>query len=130
MFSHAFTGTNDFKRSFQFYDAVLPGLGWVLKFRDDVRPWAGWKPLHAERPLFLIGRPHDKMPASSGNGQMNALISSSRSAVDLFYIRALEHGGTCDGPPAERPEYHPHYYGAYVLDPDGNKICVCCHEPE
>jgi hypothetical protein len=40
------------------------------------------------------------------------------------------HGGSCEGPPGLRPQYHAHYYGAYFRDPDGNKLCVCCHEPE
>ncbi len=40
---------------------------------------------------------------------------------------ALAHGGTCDGPPGLRPEYHAHYFGAYLRDPDGNKLCVACH---
>ena len=43
---------------------------------------------------------------------------------------ALAHGGTCDGPPGLRPEYHAHYYGAYFRDPDGNKLCVACHGVE
>jgi lactoylglutathione lyase len=42
---------------------------------------------------------------------------------------ALTHGGRCEGPPGPRPEYHEHYYGAYFRDPDGNKLCVACHEP-
>jgi len=43
---------------------------------------------------------------------------------------ALEIGGTCDGPPGLRPHYHADYYGACFRDPDGNKLCVCCHEAE
>ncbi len=42
---------------------------------------------------------------------------------------ALGNGGTCEGPPGLRPQYHDNYYGAYFRDPDGNKICVACHAP-
>jgi predicted lactoylglutathione lyase len=59
---------------------------------------------------------------------MIALLAATRTAVDDSYVAALNNGGSCDGPPGMRPQYHPHYYGAYFRDPDGNKICVCCHE--
>jgi catechol 2,3-dioxygenase-like lactoylglutathione lyase family enzyme len=49
--------------------------------------------------------------------------------VDRTHAIALANGGVCEGLPGFRPEYHPHYYGAYFRDPDGNKICVCCHDP-
>jgi len=41
---------------------------------------------------------------------------------------SLAHGGSCAGAPGLRPAYHPDYYGAYFRDPDGNKLCVACHE--
>ena len=130
MLSHVYVGIRDFDRALAFYSAVLPGLGWTLKFVDDSRPWAGWKPVDQDRPLFLVGRPYDQQPAAPGNGQMIALLASTRSAVDAFHALALAHGGACDGPPGLRPEYHADYYGAYVRDPDGNKICVCSHTAE
>jgi len=77
----------------------------------------------------LIGTPYDGAPAAPGNGQMIALLAPDRAGVDRTYAKALEHGGACDGPPGPRPQYHAHYYGAYFRDPDGNKICVCCHDP-
>ena len=52
---------------------------------------------------------------------------SSRAAVDAFYKAAIAAGGRDNGAPGLRPHYHPNYYGAYVRDPDGNKICVVCH---
>ena len=58
----------------------------------------------------------------------SALLASSREQVDQAHAAALAHGGTCDGPPGLRPHYHPNYYGAYFRDPDGNKLCVCCHD--
>lgn len=130
MLSHVHVGVSDFERARGFYGAVLGELGWSLKFVDEARPWAGWRPAGQERPLFLVGKPYNEEPASPGNGQMVALLAHSRRSVDAFYAAALAHGGVCDGPPGLRPEYHPDYYGAYVRDPDGNKICVCCHLAE
>ena len=51
------------------------------------------------------------------------------AAVDQAHALAIQTGGTDAGPPGLRPHYHPDYYGAYFHDPDGNKICVCCHSP-
>jgi catechol 2,3-dioxygenase-like lactoylglutathione lyase family enzyme len=55
---------------------------------------------------------------------------SSRAAVDAFHQAALAAGGTDNGAPGLRPHYHPHYYGAYVLDPDGHNIEAVCHEAQ
>ena len=128
MLSHVHMGTNDFGRALAFYSAVLPILGWRLCFIDEGRPWAGWQPAEQERPLFLIGAPFDGQPAAAGNGQMTALLAPSRAAVDLFHATALAHGGTDEGAPGLRPQYHAKYYGAYLRDPDGNKLCVCHHD--
>ncbi|WP_395401259.1 VOC family protein [Pseudoduganella sp. UC29_106] len=128
MISHVFLGVDDFERAFRFHAAVMAALGNVPRFRDDARPWAGWQPVGGGRPLFLIGRPFDGGPAGCGNGQMVALLAPSRAAVDAAYAAALAHGGSCEGPPGLRPEYHANYYGAYFRDPDGNKLCVCHHD--
>lgn len=55
---------------------------------------------------------------------------ASRAAVDAFHEAALAAGGRDNGAPGLRPQYHPHYYGAFVLDPDGHNIEAVCHEPE
>jgi catechol 2,3-dioxygenase-like lactoylglutathione lyase family enzyme len=70
------------------------------------------------------------MPSSVGNGQMIALLAANRASVDRVHASALANGGSCDGPPGLRPHYHPNYYGAYFRDPEGNKLCVCCHQAE
>ena len=54
----------------------------------------------------------------------------SRATVDAFHAAALAHGGTDEGAPGLRPQYHPNYYGAYVRDPDGNKIQAVCHRKD
>jgi len=131
MLSHVFVGTNDFDAALAFYEAILPGLGWTRRFVERDRPWAGWEgPMAAERPFFLVGAPSDGEPATSGNGAMVAFLATSRADVDAFHAAAVAAGGRCEGPPGLRPEYHEQFYGAYVRDLDGNKLCACCHEAE
>ena len=55
---------------------------------------------------------------------------ASRAAVDAFYEAAIAAGGRDNGAPGLRPHYHPNYYGAFVLDPDGHNIEAVCHDPE
>jgi lactoylglutathione lyase len=59
---------------------------------------------------------------------MVALLAASRAQVNAAHATALAQGGRCEGRPGLRPEYHANYYGAYFRDPDGNKLCVACHE--
>jgi catechol 2,3-dioxygenase-like lactoylglutathione lyase family enzyme len=129
MISHVYIGVNDFERAFTFYSAVMQPLGFTLKFNEPDYPWAGWMEPGVSRPLFLVGRPYDGNAAQPGNGPMVALLAPSRAAVDAAYAAALAHGGTSEGEPGLRLHYHPNYYGAYFRDPDGNKLCVCCHDP-
>ena len=128
MLSHVHIGITDFNRAFDFYSALLGELDLVLKFNDREHPWAAWMAADHPRPLFVIGRPFDNQPATPGNGHMIALQAESRSAVERCYAIAIELGGECGGPPGLRPQYHSAYFGAYFRDPDGNKLCVCCHE--
>lgn len=129
MFSHTYTGVADFARAEAFYAPILARLGLRLKFSDAAHGMAGWMPADAARPLFLVGLPFEG-EAAPGNGQMLALMAPSRAAVDATHALALALGGRCDGPPGLRPHYHPDYYGAYLRDPDGNKLCICCHDKE
>jgi catechol 2,3-dioxygenase-like lactoylglutathione lyase family enzyme len=129
MISHVFIGISDFNRSLNFYTQVMAELSLVLKFNEPDKPWAAWESTTAPRPLFLIGKPYNGHEASVGNGQMIALLAPTREAVDLAYGKALSNGGSSEGAPGLRPQYHENYYGAYFRDPDGNKIGVCCHEP-
>jgi catechol 2,3-dioxygenase-like lactoylglutathione lyase family enzyme len=130
MISHVCVGITDFRQALDFYGPLMDLLGHVLKFSDAENCWAGWKPKNTDRPLFLIGAPFNGEAATQGNGQMIALLAPSRKAVADCHAAAIAAGGTCEGPPGLRPQYHPNYYGAYFRDPDGNKLCVCCHQPE
>ena len=129
MLSHVYIGITDFGRALAFYSAVLDTLGLTLKFSHPEKSWAGWIMPGVARPLFLVGRPFNGAPAEPGTGQMVALLAPSRDAVDRCHAVALHNGGICEGLPGLRPHYHPNYYGAYFRDPDGNKLCVCCHDP-
>jgi catechol 2,3-dioxygenase-like lactoylglutathione lyase family enzyme len=127
VFSHIFVGVNDFDRALAFYKPLMAALEVEARFCEPDRPWAGWQSYGGSRPLFLIGKPFDNQPHERGNGQMIAFLAQTRAIVDNAYEIALAKGGTSEGAPGLRPEYHAHYYGAYFRDPDGNKLCVVCH---
>jgi len=129
VYSHVFVGVSDFDRALAFYDPLMAALGIAPRFRDRGRPWAGWQSSPGPRPLFLIGRPQDGEAPEPGNGHMVAFLAASRAIVDSAHAVAIAHGGRTGGAPGLRPQYHEHYYGAYFRDPDGNKLCVACHEP-
>lgn len=130
MLSHIHIGIADYDRALAFYTALLGELGLQRRFAERDKGWAGWQTPGVARPLFLIGRPFDGRPADAGNGQMIALIAPDRATVDRCHALALSLGGRDEGAPGLRPHYHADYYGAYFRDPDGNKLCVCCHQPE
>ena len=127
MFSHVIVGVSNFERALAFYRALMPVLGIEERFCERERPWAGWQSNPGPRPLFLIGRPYDNQEHEAGNGQMVAFLAESREVVLLAYEVAIASGGTSEGAPGLRPEYHPNYFGAYFRDTEGNKVCVACH---
>lgn len=126
MFSHVTVGTRDLERSGRFYDAVLVPLG--LK-RRVVLPDGGpaalcWVSAHASLPRFYVYSQYNGEPATVGNGSMAAFLAPSEAAVDSAYADGLAHGGSAAGAPGPRPHYGDGYYGAYLRDPDGNKIHI------
>lgn len=130
MFSHATLGTRDFARGMAFWSPVMAALGHSLRFVQDDRPWAGWEPAGGGRPLFVLTAPFDGQRATAGNGAMLAFDCASRAMVRAAHAAGLAHGGTDEGAAGLRLAYHPHYYGAYLRDPDGNKIGFVCHLPD
>ena len=127
MLSHVYIGVGDFDRAFAFYAGIMRELAYPQRFYEPARPWAAWMPRDTQRPLLVIGRPYNGEPATAGNGQMVALLAATRDMVDRCYARAMAAGVVNEGAPGLRPQYHGNYYGAYFRDPDGNKLCVCCH---
>jgi catechol 2,3-dioxygenase-like lactoylglutathione lyase family enzyme len=129
MFSHIVIGARDLDEAKRFYDAVLAPLG-VTLFSDDRD--SGWISYRADgaRPGLDICRPLDGKPASVGNGVNVGLLAPSREVVRAAHAAGLAHGGTSEGEAKLRPHYHASWYGAYLRDPTGNKICIVCHGPE
>jgi catechol 2,3-dioxygenase-like lactoylglutathione lyase family enzyme len=123
MYSHVTLGTNDIGRAEVFYDAVMAVLRHPVLFKSEGALAYG-EP--AGEKLFIL-TPFDKKAAQPGNGVHAAFKVDSRAEVDAFHAAALANGGTDEGPPGLRAHYHPNYYGAYVRDPDGNKIQAVCH---
>lgn len=126
MLSHVTIGTNDLERSGKFYDAVLGSLGLI---RRTVTPDGGppalcWVSKNASLPRFYVYTPFDGQPATVGNGSMIAFIAPSPKAVSEAFMKGIENGGTSEGNPGPRDHYGQDYVGAYMRDPDGNKIHV------
>ena len=126
MFSHITVGVRDLDRASRFYDAVLRPLG--LKQRE-VTPDGGppsrcWVDPSSRLPRFFAYVPFDGQPATAGNGSMVAFLAPSEEAVSEAYAAGLASGGTDEGAPGPRPHYGKGYYGAYLRDPDGNKVHV------
>ncbi len=126
MLDHVGYPVTDYARSKAFYTAALAPLGYTL-FREITPEVAGsWHAgFGAGHPDFWIGTGR---PALSG--VHIAFRAKDRATVDAFHAAALKAGGTDNGAPGMRPHYHQDYYGAFVLDPDGNNIEAVCHVPE
>lgn len=130
MFSHIFVSVTDFDRALRFYRPLMLALGLEQRWCEADQPWAGWHSAGGTRPYFAICTPFNGLPHATGNGQMVAFSAQDREMVRLAHTTALAHGGTDERAPGLRPQYHTHYFGAYFRDPDGNKFCVACHDPE
>jgi catechol 2,3-dioxygenase-like lactoylglutathione lyase family enzyme len=126
MFSHVTIGSNDLPRAKPFYDGLLAPLGLV---RHMDFPNAAGYGRAGGRPQLWVLNPLDRKAATVGNGITIGLEASDRDSVDAAYKAGIAAGGKDEGAPGIRAHYHPNYYGAYLRDPDGNKICVVCHKP-
>jgi catechol 2,3-dioxygenase-like lactoylglutathione lyase family enzyme len=119
MLDHIGIRVADYERSKRFYTAALAPLGYQLfmegssgaGFRKEMIP-DFWVKQGTAAPTVHV-----------------AFSSPDRATVDAFYKSALAAGGRDNGPPGLRPQYHPNYYGAFVLDPDGYNIEAVCHRP-
>lgn len=128
MIDHVGFKVSDFDRSLTFYKQALAPLGYVLVM--EVTPeMSGDGSRHAgfgkdRKPDFWIGT------GGSATGLHIAIATKSRAEVDEFHGASLAAGAADNGAPGLRPTYHPDYYGAFVLDPDGHNIEAVCHTPE
>lgn len=124
MFSHVVLGANDLARMIAFYDAVLTPLGLVRRPDPDGSPGACWDIPGTPLPQLFIGAPFDGRPATAGNGVMVAFTATEPTLVDRAHAAGLMAGGSDEGAPGQRPQYGAGYYGAYLRDPEGNKLHV------
>jgi catechol 2,3-dioxygenase-like lactoylglutathione lyase family enzyme len=129
MFSHVTIGANDIVRAATFYDAFFAPLGIARFWTNAGATLIGWRQGDGGG-QFYIGTPFDAQPATAGNGCMCAFLAPSREVVDLAYAAGMAHGGTDEGKPGPRPQYSQQpYYGAYLRDPEGNKMHVVYRGP-
>ena len=127
MIDHIGFPVSDYQRAKAFYTRALAPLGYslIMEVTQDDRPGELAAGFGAnDKADFWIG----------GEGALNkpvhiAILAKDRATVDAFYKAALAAGGRDNGAPGIRAHYHPTYYGAFVLDPDGHNIEAVCHTP-
>ena len=123
MIGYITVGSNDLEKSRAFYDALMPviGAGRIMEFGDNFTMYG----TGLGKPGLAVCRPYDGNSATAGNGNMASIACDSRATVDALYAKAMELGGSDEGPPGVRGEEGPQaFYGAYFRDPDGNKLAA------
>lgn len=121
MLDHVTVAVSDIERSKAFYDKVLKSIG-IERLYAEGETAAGYG--IDRKAFFWIG-----LRTSPITGTHIAFGVHDRALVDRFHATGLVAGGRDHGPPGLRPHYHPTYYGAFVLDPDGHNIEAVCHDP-
>lgn len=128
MLDHTGIPVSDYPRSKAFYEKALAPLGMSLIMEATPEQTATGE---AAGGFGKDGKPFFWISADSRTGHNHvAFVAPDRAAVDAFHRAALDAGATDHGAPGLRPHYHPNYYGAFVLDPDGHNIEAVCHAPE
>jgi catechol 2,3-dioxygenase-like lactoylglutathione lyase family enzyme len=124
---HAGINVSDWQKSKAFYDAAMAPLGAKLLMTVPPEYTGGMKVggYGREKPDFWL---HESKETSLGRHY--AFTARNRAEVDAFYNAAMAAGGKDNGKPGIRAHYHPDYYGAFVIDPDGNNVEAVCHKPE
>lgn len=120
MFTHAFLGSNDIERSRKFYDATMAELG----YQNVVPPEAGFLVYAGPEGTLVIGKPLNGESATVSNGATLGLAAKDDETVTRWHEAGKAAGGTCDGEPGPRERAPNQSVGAYLRDPDGNKICA------
>ncbi len=121
MLDHISIPVSDLAASKAFYSQALAPIGFGLLGESNRHAAFGFSHMP-----YLIARLAESPPESVHI----AFTADTRSQVDTFHAEAIAAGGTDNGAPGLRPDYHPDYYGAFVLDPDGHNIEVVKHQPE
>ena len=123
MIGYVTIGALDTEAALPFYDAVLGAIGYERAFLDG--GWAGYGPKGADANVFVCP-PHDGQPARPGNGIMVAFKAENTDAVKAAHAAGVAAGGADEGGPGPRPADSTSFYGAYLRDLTGNKLCVFC----
>jgi predicted lactoylglutathione lyase len=123
MIGYVTLGTGDIERAASFYDALLAELD--IKRTFSLERFIAWGP-DAKAPSLAICTPYDNEPATVGNGVMVALRVKTSEEVDKVYNKAIELGGSCEGPAGPRGTTG--FYAGYFRDLDGNKLNVYCQK--
>jgi catechol 2,3-dioxygenase-like lactoylglutathione lyase family enzyme len=119
MLDHVTIGVSNIERSRKFYDLALRPLGITRLYAEgETASGYGVTPMA----FFWIS-----WRGSPQTGAHVAFTAQDRTIVDRFHAEAIAAGGKDNGAPGIRPNYHPSYYGAFVLDPDGYNIEAVCH---
>ena len=129
MLDHVSITVHDFPAAVAFYDAVFEALGHPCVRRDPEALGYGIRNSAADDGhtyITILAAVHQIAP----DRRHWCFRAASRSAVDAFHAAGLAAGGCDDGAPGLRPDYHAHYYAAFLLDPDGNRIEAVCHREE
>jgi len=122
---HIGISTADYEQALLFYDEILSALGYKKLMTIDGHDVVGYG---KRFPSFWIQRSRTTdTPKVDRSGTHIAFVANSRQKVDEFYRTALKHGAKDNGPPGLRPQYHRFYYGAFVIDADGNNIEAVNH---
>jgi len=122
MLDHIGIKVTDLGRAKSFYHHALAPLGISLIMEWETHAGFGSR----GKPFFWVGEVEHMAP---GAGVHVAFAAKTRTEVDAFYSAAIRAGARDNGEPGLRPHYHSHYYGAFVLDADGNNIEAVCHTP-
>lgn len=127
MLDHVGILVADWTRAKRFYDAAFAPMGITMLAEVPVAHTGGVKVggYGRTKPDFWLTESRDVGP-----GRHYAFSAGSRAQVDAFYAAAIASGGQDNGAPGLRPQYHEHYYGAFLIDPDGNNVEAVCHVPE
>jgi catechol 2,3-dioxygenase-like lactoylglutathione lyase family enzyme len=123
MIGYVTIGAASTEAALPFYDAVFGAIGYERAFSDG--GWSGYGPKGEEsQNVYVVDAPADGNPARAGNGIMIAFKAPSTDAVQAAHAAGLANGGTDEGGPGPRPADSTTFYGAYLRDPTGNKICI------